>query len=170
MKKLLLIAFVLYVCGVSAQDTITMKNGDTITGKVQLVSDDYIQIINGTAMTLVPESGVKLVRFENSDSNSIYVDRVDINGMDNEFIQIIGYQKGWLGEKVIVNIDYGQKTSNFGRRNQLIADNLGRVIEFHSMIDALNYLTKHGWVYVDNFPMSSSQGSAYHYLLRRKRD
>ena len=159
----------LYGLLANAQDTITMKSGDVITGKVQLVTDDYIQITNGITTTHVPESGIKIVRFENSDNNSIYVDRVDINGMDNEFIQIIGYQKGWLSEKVIINIDYGQKTSYFGRRDQLIADNLGRVIEFHSMIDALNYLTKRGWIFVDNYPMVSNQGTAYHYLLKKKR-
>ena len=170
MKKLLI--FTIMITGIlaQAQDTVTMKNGNLYTGKVQLISDNYVQIIKGSTMNQVPRKAIKRVLFENSGDNAIFVNRIDINGMDNEFIQIIGYKKGLFNNDVIINIDYGQKSSYFGSRKQMIADYRGQIIEFHSMIDALNYLTKRGWEFVDNYPMSSSQGSAYHYLLRRKRD
>jgi hypothetical protein len=170
MRNLCLIVALVSFGIINAQDTITMKDGTIYTGKVQVVSDESVQIIDGQKMTNVPENGIKYVRFEKSDKNSIYVNRVDINGMDNEFIQIIGYQKGWLSSKITINIDYGQKSSYFGRRDQVIADNMGHPVIFHSMIDALNYLTKRGWEFIDNYPMSSSQGTAYHYLLKRKRE
>ena len=174
MKKLILLISVIVFSGmlIQAQDTVTMKNGNIYTGKVQVVSTEYIQIIDGGTLNQVPKSGIKFVRFKNSGNDALYVDRIDINGFDIEFIQIIGTQVGGMfqtDKEVVVQIDYGQKRKKYYWKNpQLIANNLGQVVKFNSMIDALNYLTKHGWEFVSANPMSSSMGTAYHWLLRKQ--
>jgi hypothetical protein len=146
-----------------------LKNGNMYTGRVSSISDDYVKIISGTTLTQASSDEIRYVVFENSGEDAIFVNRIDIQGMDNEFIQIIGYSKGMFSNDVTINIDYGQESSYWGKRKQLITDKFGRPIEFYSMIHALNYLTERGWEFVDNYPMSSAQGSAYHYLLRRKK-
>jgi hypothetical protein len=152
-----------------AQDTIIMKNGNVYTGKVQVISEDNIQIIDGGQSNIIPRNGIKSVRFENSGKDAIYVNLIDINGLDIEFIQIVGIQKGMFSSDVKVSIDYGQHWKFFGKQ-QLITDNIGHQMVFNSVIAALNYFTKHGWDFVSAYPMSSQQGAAYHYLLRKHKD
>jgi len=175
MKKTILILALLFSgMLVHAQDTVFMKNGNIYTGKVQVVSEDYIQIIDGEVMNQVPKGVIKLVRFKNSGNDALYVDRVDINGFDIEYVQITGLQSGGLFQSknnIQIHLDYGQIQKRYVRdKSQLILDNTGHVVKFNSMIHALNYLTKHGWEFVSAYPMTSNMGTAYHFLLRKKRD
>ncbi|MFN8323062.1 MAG: hypothetical protein U0T74_10430 [Chitinophagales bacterium] len=82
-----------------------------------------------------------------------------------EYCLIIGYAK-LFSSKVTIHIDFGQKRKYFA--DSRLKDASGRLVEFESMIDALNFMNSKGWELYAAYPMTSSSGSAYHYLLKRK--
>jgi hypothetical protein len=103
-------------------------------------------------------------------SSQIFVgeERVDINSLDIEYCQIVGYNKSLLGQKIIVTVDYGQKFKFFNR--QRIEDKDGKALVFNSMIDALNFMLKNGWEYEHNYAVSIGVSNVYHYLLKKKQN
>ena len=54
------------------------------------------------------------------------------------FCEIVGTGKV-LSSKVKIQIDFGQKTSYFGKYKTFMVDESGKKIEFNSMVDAMNY-------------------------------
>lgn len=120
----------------------------------------YIRILLSTALLIV---------FGLSTNAQVKVEGVDINELDIEFCQLMGYNKSLFGQKIIITIDYGQKHKAF--QSQLITGLDEKAKVFNSVVDALNFMSKNGWEYVSNFAVSQSTGSAvYNYLLRRKKD
>jgi hypothetical protein len=95
------------------------------------------------------------------------VDGIDINSMaDVKYVEIVGIQK-FLSTKVTVVIDYGQKFN--WTADQRIEKEDGKPIIFNSMVEALNFMNKNGWDFVNNYivTMGSNQ-NVYHYLLKRR--
>ncbi len=95
----------------------------------------------------------------------VIVEETDINQLDIEYCQLLGYKK-FLSNKVIVNIDYGQERKFLGKV-QLVKGPNGKNMKFNSMIAALNFMEDNGWVYVNNYAITVSNQNVYHYLLRR---
>jgi len=100
------------------------------------------------------------------NSYSQNVNGVKIKDLDINYCKIIGYNKSLLGQKIVVTIDYGQKYS--WMKPQIIKDDNGKALVFNSMIEALNYMDKNGWEYVNNFVVTIGQSNIYNYLLRKK--
>lgn len=46
-------------------------------------------------------------------------------------------------EKFNISVDFGQQSKLFS--NEALVDEKGRAISFNSMVDAMNYMSKHGW-------------------------
>lgn len=67
-------------------------------------------------------------------------------GPTEEYCMLHFYQKG-LSNKVVIEIDYGQKRP-FMKDNSL-KDAAGNPINFNSVVDAMNYLNEDGWVYIN---------------------
>ena len=104
--------------------------------------------------------------------SQIFVNGVDISKEDIEFCEIVGYNGPILGKKVIITIGYGAKYDIL--KEQKITDENNKKIVFNSMIDALNFMNKMGWEYIDNYAVSSfwlggGKGMVLHYLLRKKK-
>lgn len=81
-----------------------------------------------------------------------------------EYCQIVGVSK-LFNNNVVVSIDYGQKRklmTDTGIRNAE-----GKLIEFESMIDAMNYLAQYGWEFVNAYVVSAGNQHVYHYMLKR---
>ena len=58
---------------------------------------------------------------------------------------------------------------DFGSGKELqLKDENGDKLIFNSMIDALNYMSKHGFEFVQAYAISVGGQNVYHYLLRRK--
>ena len=64
-----------------------------------------------------------------------------------------------LSTKCTVRIDFGQETANLFSDDRLIDEN-GELIEFNSMIDALNYMSKLGWEFVQAYVTRDSSDSS----------
>ena len=96
------------------------------------------------------------------------VNNVLIKDIDVDYVQIVGTSK-FLSTKVFVQIDFGQETKFFNRDN-VIKDENGKILDFNSMIDALNFMTSHGYEFVQAYAFSvSGSQNVYHYLLKKRR-
>jgi len=77
------------------------------------------------------------------------------------------------GTKVKIEIDFGQKVSWTGQKNQrTLVDEQGKKMEFNSMMDAVNYLAQYGWTLHSTYAITESKGmggngSVYHYILTK---
>lgn len=107
-----------------------------------------------------------LLAFVTSSQAQIFVEEVDINALDLSYVQIVGFNKALFQQKVIVTVDYGQKTKIF--ESQLIKDASGQQKIFNSMIDALNFMEANGWEYVNNTEYSVGNARVSHFLLKRR--
>ena len=70
-----------------------------------------------------------------------------------------------FSNKVTIDINYGEEKS-FWRDNRLKSDE-GKIKKFNSVIDALNYMGKDGWLFVNAFPVNIGTSQVYHYGFRK---
>ncbi len=98
------------------------------------------------------------------------VNNVPLKDVTVDYVQIVGTSR-LLSNKVTVEIDFGQENSIWTGKDTELRDVNGKRIIFNSMIDALNFMTRHGYEYVDSYAISiSTSQQVYHFLLRRKWD
>jgi hypothetical protein len=96
----------------------------------------------------------------------VKVEGIDINSLsDIKYVEIVGAFK-FMSTKVTVYIDYGQKLK-LGT-DQRIENETGKPMVFNSMVDALNFMEANGWVFVNNYAITSGQQNVYHFLLKRR--
>ena len=69
-----------------------------------------------------------------------------------------------FSNKVTVDIDFGQ-ARKFWSDNR-IKDETGKLKNFNSVIDAMNYMGSHGWTLVTSLLIGSGP-YVYHYIFRR---
>ena len=70
-----------------------------------------------------------------------------------------------LSNKVTIDINYGEERSVW-KDNRLKTDE-GKVKKFNSVVDALNYMGKEGWIFVNAFPVTVGTNQIYHYAFRK---
>jgi hypothetical protein len=70
-----------------------------------------------------------------------------------------------MSSKVSVEIDYGQASHIF--QNDKIVDANGKPISFNSMVDAMNYMGKLNWEFVQAFVATVSNQNVYHWIMKR---
>ena len=72
-----------------------------------------------------------------------------------------------MSSKVNITVDFGQETKLFSFKDQRLKDEAGKVISFNSVIDALNYMSTQGWIFVNAYAVTVSGQNVYHYVMRR---
>ena len=97
------------------------------------------------------------------------VNDVPIKDIDVEYLQIVGTAK-FFSTKVIIQIDFGQRTKFFKMGNTIVKDEYGKPVEFNSMIDALNFMTKNGFEFVTAYTITIDKQNVYHYLMRNRKN
>lgn len=84
------------------------------------------------------------------------------------YAEIVGTQR-FLSNKVTIVVDYGQQRKFFS--DMRVRDANGDVQKFNSMVDALNYMGKDGWEFVQAYVVTIGSGltgeNVYHWLLKR---
>ena len=70
-----------------------------------------------------------------------------------------------FSNKVTIDINYGEEKS-FWRDNRLKTDE-GKFKKFNSVIDALNYMGKDGWLFVNAFPVTIGTSQVFHYGFKK---
>lgn len=99
-------------------------------------------------------------------ANAQTVNDIPIKDIDVEYVQIIGTSKSF-SNKVSIQIDFGQKTKFFSTgKETVVKDKDGKIMDFNSMIDALNFMAKNGFEFVNAFAIAVSNQNVYHYLMK----
>lgn len=80
------------------------------------------------------------------------------------YCRLVGIQK-FMSKKVNIKIDYGQKTKLF-QDTRLKGEN-GKAMTFNSMVDAVNFMAKDGWILDMAYPLSTGNQNVYHYLMKK---
>jgi hypothetical protein len=83
-----------------------------------------------------------------------------------DYIQIEEVSR-MLSSKSFIEVDYGQNIKLLDR-NERIKDEKGNDIEFNSMVDALNFLSKYGYEFLTIIPISDPAVPRVRYILKKK--
>ena len=103
-------------------------------------------------------------------ANSQTVNDIPIKDIDVDYAQIVGTSR-FLSNKVTIEIDFGQENKLFSSdKDTRIRDVNGKNMVFNSMVDALNFMTKNGFEFVQAYAFNTGNNqNVYHYLLRKKK-
>lgn len=84
------------------------------------------------------------------------------------YVELVGIQKGLFSEKVTITVDFGQEVSFWkrGRDNKIVDEN-GKDIVFNTMVDAMNFMGKRGWQFVQAYVVTEGNSNVYHWLLSK---
>jgi hypothetical protein len=102
-----------------------------------------------------------------SQSFSQTVNDIPIKDIDIEYIQIVGSGSFRVG-KVDVKIDFGNENKYLSTKETRIKDEKGQLLEFNSMIDALNFLSKNGYEFIDSYTIPHEYNDTCYYILKKR--
>lgn len=95
------------------------------------------------------------------------VNNIPLKDINVEYVQIVGTTKPF-SSKVLIDIDFGQRNKLFNFNDTSLKDENGKLIELNSMIDALNFMSKHGYDFVQAYAFNVGGQNVYHYLMKKK--
>ncbi len=91
-----------------------------------------------------------------------------IKEIDVEFVQIVGTSK-LMSNKLTIEIDFGQENKFWSAKDTQVKDENGKLMVFNSMIDALNFMSKNGYNFINAHTVTIGNQNVYHYLLQKKK-
>jgi hypothetical protein len=97
------------------------------------------------------------------------VNNVPLKDINVDYVQIVGTSK-LLSTKVTIEIDFGQRNKMFNFNDTSLKDENGKLLELNSMIDALNFMCKNGYEFVQAYAITIGSQNVYHYLMRKKQE
>ena len=71
-----------------------------------------------------------------------------------------------LSNKVTIDIDFGDEKS-FWQDNRLRTEQ-GKIKKFNTIIDAMNYMGRDGWVFINAYPVRSGETDIYHFAFKKQ--
>ncbi|HTE33935.1 MAG TPA: hypothetical protein VK666_26325 [Chryseolinea sp.] len=89
----------------------------------------------------------------------------DNNSKVEQYCQIIASPR-LLSNKVSIDIDFGEERSIW-RDNRLKAYD-GKLKKFNTVIDALNYMGKDGWIFINAYPVTTGASVIYHFAFKKE--
>ena len=99
---------------------------------------------------------------------SLFLFALSASAQIKVYCELLGTQK-FLSTKVTVSVDFGQERKFFGDNRMVDAD--GKVQEFNSMVDAMNYMGTLGWEFEQAYVVTMGSGAGasnvYHWLLSK---
>ena len=81
-----------------------------------------------------------------------------------QYCQVIATPR-LLSNKVTIDIDYGDEKSIW--RDTRLKTEAGTLKKFNTVIDALNYMGKDGWIFINAFPSQNGNEQIYHYVFKK---
>ena len=83
------------------------------------------------------------------------------------YCELVGFPK-LLSNKITISVDYGEETEFF-QDKRIRDEQTGKIKTFNSMIDALNYMGKDGWEFVQAY-IGALYGhqTECHWILKKK--
>jgi hypothetical protein len=70
-----------------------------------------------------------------------------------------------FSNKVTVDIDFGEEKSFW--RDERIQTYDGKIRKFNTIIDALNFMGKQGWIFINTYPVEGGGTVIYHYAFKK---
>ena len=93
---------------------------------------------------------------------------VAANAQEKVYCELVGVQ-GLFTKKFNISVDFGQESKLFS--NEALVDEKGKAISFNTMVDAMNYMSKHGWefeqAYIVTIGTDSTASHYYHWVLSK---
>jgi hypothetical protein len=71
-----------------------------------------------------------------------------------------------LSNKVTIDIDFGDE-KGFWQDNRLKTDE-GKIKKFNTIIDAMNYMGRDGWIFINAYPVHMGQTDVYHFAFKKQ--
>lgn len=71
-----------------------------------------------------------------------------------------------LSNKVTIDIDYGDE-KGFWQDNRLKTDD-GKIKKFNTIIDAMNYMGRDGWIFINTYPVRMGETEIYHFAFKKQ--
>lgn len=105
-----------------------------------------------------------LANISETTAQRIFVNDVDINELDLEYVELLVTTKLLNPTKVKVYVDYGQK---WMAKRQLIMNPDKKTIPFNSGMHVLNFMDKNGWDYIEQTVVLDGGNTTYKYLLKK---
>ena len=82
-----------------------------------------------------------------------------------QYCQVIATPR-LLSNKVTIDIDFGEEKS-FWRDSRLKTEG-GALKKFNTIIDALNYMGREGWIFINAYPVHLGQTDVYHFAFKKQ--
>lgn len=95
------------------------------------------------------------------------VNDIPLKDFTAQYVEIVGTRKP-LTNKVLIEIDFGQVNKVWNFKDMQLRDKDNKPIILNSMIDALNFMCKNGYDFVQAYAYAEGSQSVYHYLMRRQ--
>ncbi len=82
-----------------------------------------------------------------------------------QYCQVIATPK-LFSNKVTIDIDFGEEKS-FWRDTRLKTDG-SKIRNFNTIIDALNYMGREGWVFINAYPVRLGDTEIFHFAFKKQ--
>ena len=97
--------------------------------------------------------------------NAQTVNDIPLKEIDVAYVQIVGTSK-LLTNKLTIDIDFGEEKSFW--RDTRLKNEGGKVKKFNTIVDALNYMGREGWIFINAFPVRMGETEIYHFAFRKQ--
>lgn len=81
-----------------------------------------------------------------------------------QYCQIIATPR-LLSNKVTIDIDFGEQ-KNFWADTRLRTYD-GKLKKFNTIVDALNFMGKEGWIFINAYPVRNGNTDVYHFGFKK---
>ena len=81
-----------------------------------------------------------------------------------QYCQII-VTPGLFSNRVTIDIDFGEEKSIWIDSRLKTYD--GRIKKFNTIVDALNYMGKEGWLFINAYPVRIGSSEIYHFAFKK---
>lgn len=71
-----------------------------------------------------------------------------------------------FSNKVTIDVDFGEEKSYWADTRLRTFD--GKLKRFNTIIDALNFMGKEGWIFINAYPVRNGNMDVYHYGFRKQ--
>lgn len=82
-----------------------------------------------------------------------------------QYCQVIATPR-LLSNKVTIDIDFGEE-KGFWRDKRLKSDD-GKIKKFNTIIDAINYMGRNGWIFINAYPVRMGETEIYHFAFKKQ--
>lgn len=82
-----------------------------------------------------------------------------------QYCQVIATPR-LLSNKVTIDIDFGEEKSYW--RDSRLKTDAGALRKFNTIIDALNYMGRQGWIFINAYPVHMAQTEIFHFAFKKQ--